>query len=121
MFNALKERIVLILITIVLLPLFACGIVVMIVYIFVFGRNWILRQCFRTVDHFVNVTLFGGYAWESLSSHAWRERSNKFWAPFIICIADIFHKGHCRKANLREQEIIDIVKAKYLDEQTIKF
>ena len=121
MLNALKERIVLIVLILILLPLFMLGALLMVVYIFLFGRNWVLRQCFRTVDHFVNVTLFGGYAWESLSSHAWRERENKFWAPLIVKLADTFHAGHCRKANIREQMIINLVKTNYLDEQTIKF
>lgn len=121
MLNALKERIVLALIILVLLPLFIIGFIVMMIYILLFGRNWVLRQTFRTVDHYINVTLFGGYAWESLSSHAWRERENKWWAPLIITLADTFHKGHCRKANLREQPIVDHVKSNYLDEQTIKF
>jgi len=121
MLNALKERVALVLIIMILLPLFVIGAFVMITYVFIFGRNWHLRQCFRTVDHFVNVTLFGGYAWESLSSHAWRERETKVWAPLIIKLADTFHKGHCRKANLREQAIINLVKENYLDEQTIRF
>jgi len=121
MLNQFKERIALVLIILLLLPLFILGFIVMILYILLFGRNWVLRQTFRTVDHFINVTLFGGYAWESLSSHAWRVRNSAWWAPIIIFFADTFHKGHCYKANLREQPIVDHVKANYLDEQTIHF
>ena len=61
--------------------LLMCAIVPLAVisYLFIvvvgtFGNVARARQGVRALDHFVNATLFNGYAWESLSSHAWRER-----------------------------------------------
>ncbi|WP_277934091.1 hypothetical protein [Campylobacter hyointestinalis] len=76
------------------------------------------RHGVRALDHFVNATLFNGYAWESLSSHAWRQR-DKRWAKIVIKITDIFQKDHCKRANKREQAIIDLMLKKGLDKQTI--
>ncbi|WDL69729.1 hypothetical protein IP364_07625 [Helicobacter winghamensis] len=89
-----------------------------IVIVGTFGKTDRVRQGVRALDHFVNATLFNGYAWESLSSHAWRKR-NKRWAKVIIRITDFFDKDHCKKANKREQSIIDLVIKKKLTEQTI--
>ncbi|EEO26549.1 hypothetical protein [Helicobacter winghamensis] len=89
-----------------------------IVIVGTFGKTDRVRQGVRALDHFVNATLFNGYAWESLSSHAWRKR-NKRWAKVIIRITDFFDKDHCKKANKREQPIIDLVIKKKLTEQTI--
>ena len=76
------------------------------------------RQGVRALDHFVNASLFNGYAWESLSSHSWREKE-RWWAKIIIKITDIFQVDHCRKANKREQPIIDLILKKRLHEQTV--
>lgn len=35
-----------------------------------FGKTDRGRAGVRALDHFVNATLFNGYAWESVSSHA---------------------------------------------------
>jgi len=72
----------------------------------------------RALDHFVNATLFNGYAWESVSSHAWRMRERR-WARVVIWITDVFQQGHCRRANKREQALVDLVLAKGLHRQTI--
>lgn len=72
----------------------------------------------RALDHFVNATIFNGYAWESVSSHAWRER-DKTWAKWIIAFTGMVQKNHCQRANKREQEIVDLVLAKGLDKQTL--
>ncbi|KAA6225198.1 MULTISPECIES: hypothetical protein [unclassified Campylobacter] len=77
------------------------------------------RQGVRALDHFVNASLFNGYAWESVSSHAWRERKNKRWARFVIKITDFFQKDHCKRANKREQPVVDFVLSRKLDRQTI--
>lgn len=82
------------------------------------GNTKRARQGVRALDHFVNATLFNGYAWESLSSHAWRERE-KWWAKKVIAITDIFQQDHCKKSNKREQDIIDLMLKKKLHEQTI--
>ena len=37
-----------------------------------FGKTDRGRAGVRALDHFVNATLFNGYAWESVSSHASR-------------------------------------------------
>lgn len=89
-----------------------------IVVVGTFGNVARVRQGVRALDHFVNATLFNGYAWESLSSHAWRERDKK-WAKIVIRITDKFQKNHCQRANKREQEIVDLVLKKKLHQQTV--
>jgi hypothetical protein len=37
-----------------------------------------------------------------------------------VAITDFFQKGHCQKANKREQPVIDLVLQKGLEKQTIK-
>jgi hypothetical protein len=77
------------------------------------------RAGVRALDHFVNATLFNGYAWESVSSHAWRVREQRRWARGVIWLTDHFQPGHCRRANKREQPVVDLVLAKGLHKQTI--
>ena len=84
------------------------------------GRTERGRAGVRALDHFVNATVFNGYAWESLSSHAWRERGNKRWARAVIKFTDLFQQGHCQRANKREQPIVDLVLKKSLEKQTIR-
>lgn len=84
------------------------------------GRTERGRAGVRALDHFVNATVFNGYAWESVSSHAWRERENKRWARVVIMVTDWFQKDHCMRANKREQAIVDLVLKKGLDGQTIR-
>lgn len=83
-----------------------------------FGKTERGRAGVRALDHFVNATLFNGYAWESVSSHAWRERDKK-WAKAVIWVTDLFQKDHCMRSNKREQRIVDLVLQKGLDKQTI--
>ena len=90
----------------------------LIVFVGLFGKVERARQGVRAMDHFVNATLFNGYAWESLSSHAWREQ-NKRWAKVIIWITNRFQQDHCKRSNKREQPIIDLMMKKRLHEQTI--
>jgi hypothetical protein len=82
------------------------------------GRTERGRAGVRALDHFVNATLFNGYAWESVSSHAWRMRHRR-WARVVIWITDHFQKNHCERANRREQPVVDLVLAKGLHRQTI--
>ena len=83
-----------------------------------FGKTDRGRAGVRALDHFVNATLFNGYAWESVSSHAWRERDKK-WAKAVIWVTDLFQKDHCMRSNKREQRIVDLVRQKGLDKRTI--
>ena len=83
-----------------------------------FGDPSRARQGVRALDHFVNATIFNGYAWESVSIHAWRMR-HKRWAKIVIYITDKFQKNHCQRANKREQPIIDLMLSRRLNEQTI--
>ncbi len=83
-----------------------------------FGKTDRGRAGVRALDHFVNATLFNGYAWESVSSHAWRERDKK-WAKAVIWVTDLFQKDHCMRSNKREQRIVDLVLQKGLDKRTI--
>ncbi|MCR8678833.1 MULTISPECIES: hypothetical protein [Campylobacter] len=89
-----------------------------IVIVGTFGDPTRARQGVRALDHFVNATIFNGYAWESVSSHAWRMR-HKRWAKIVIFITDKFQKNHCQRANKREQPIIDLMLSRRLNEQTI--
>lgn len=89
-----------------------------IVIVGTFGNVARVRQGVRALDHFVNATLFNGYAWESLSSHAWRERDKK-WAKIVIKITDKFQKNHCERANKREQPVVDLIIKKKLHQQTV--
>ena len=82
------------------------------------GRTERGRAGVRALDHFVNATLFDGCAWESVSSHAWRCRERR-WARVVIWATDQFQEGHCRRANKREQAVVDLVLAKGLERQTI--
>ncbi|MDQ7085952.1 MAG: hypothetical protein Q9M36_14035 [Sulfurovum sp.] len=76
------------------------------------------RQGVRAMDHFVNATLFNGYAWESISSHAWRDRDST-WAKGVIWLTNLFQKDHCKRSNKREQPIVDLILKKGLHHQTI--
>lgn len=66
------------------------------------------KDALRCMDELVNAAWFGGSAYESLSSHAWRERG-KWWARAIIWLTDLLQRGHCEEANRREQPIMDFV------------
>jgi len=92
----------------------------MIVFFGFTGRKKRVRAGVRAMDHFVNATVFNGYAWESVSSHAWRERDNKKWARRVIAFTDYFQPQHCQRANKREQPIVDLALAKGLEKRTIK-
>lgn len=101
-----------------IVPLAVLGyIFIVLVGIFISTKR--ARQGVRAMDHFVNASLFDGYAWESVSSHAWRERKRKRWARIVIKITDLFQKDHCKRANKREQAVVDFILKRGLDEQTI--
>ena len=99
-------------------PLAVVGYLLL-VWIGLFGPNARGRAGVRALDHFVNATVFNGYAWESISSHAWRERDNKRWARAVIRLTDRFQKNHCQRANKREQPVVDLITKTGLHKQTI--
>lgn len=101
----------------VVVPLAIVGYLIL-WWVGLFGPNERGRAGVRALDHFVNATLFNGYAWESISSHAWRER-DKRWARAVIWLTDLFQKGHCERANRREQRVVDLIVKHRLDKQTI--
>lgn len=113
----MKERLVGILLMCALVPMAIIGYWLL-VAVGIFGRNQRGRAGVRAMDHFVNATLFNGYAWESVSSHAWRERE-KSWAKLVILITDNFQPGHCQRANKREQPIVDLIIKSKLNDQTV--
>jgi len=115
---SLKERLAGTILLCAVVPLAVLGYL-LIVVVGTFGNVARVRQGVRALDHFVNATIFNGYAWESISSHAWRERHNKKWARFVVWLTDKFQKDHCRRANKREQPIIDLMLQKGLHHQTI--
>lgn len=113
-----KERLIGFGLCCIIVPLAFVGWLVL-WWAFIFGRNERGRAGVRALDNYVNATVFNGYAWESISSHAWRVREEKRWARVVIWLTDKFQPGHCQLANKREQPLVDfIVKAK-LDKQTI--
>ena len=63
--------------------------------------------------------MFNGYAFESISSHAWRVREEKRWARVVIWLTDKLQRDHCMLANKREQKIVNYALKKGLDKQTI--
>jgi hypothetical protein len=113
----MKERLAGFLLMTCIVPIALLGYL-MIVWIGFFGKTERARAGVRALDHFVNATVLNGYAWESVSSHAWRDQ-HKWWARWIIKITDKFQKNHCERANRREQPIVDLVLQKGLEKQTI--
>jgi hypothetical protein len=113
----MKERLAGLLLMCAVVPMAVCGYL-MLVWIGLFGPNTRGRAGVRALDHFVNATVFNGYAWESISSHAWRERDRR-WARLVIRLTDHFQKDHCQRANKREQPVVDLVVKSRLDRQTI--
>ncbi|MEN9485058.1 MAG: hypothetical protein RJB37_2938, partial [Pseudomonadota bacterium] len=82
----MKERLAGFLLMCAVVPMAVCGYL-MLVWIGLFGPNARGRAGVRALDHFVNATVFNGYAWESISSHAWRERDQR-WARVVIRVTD---------------------------------
>lgn len=113
----MKERLAGFLLMCAVVPLAVVGYLLL-VYVGFFGKTERGRAGVRALDHFVNATLFHGLAWESVSSHAWREREKR-WARCVIWITNHFQDGHCQRANRREQPIVDLVLKKGLQKQTI--
>ncbi|MEX8493599.1 hypothetical protein [Sphaerotilus sp.] len=113
----MKERMAGFLLMCAVVPMAVCGYL-MLVWIGLFGPNARGRAGVRALDHFVNATVFDGYAWESISSHAWRARDRR-WAKVVIRLTDHFQKDHCQRANKREQPVVDLVLKSRLDRQTI--
>ena len=113
----MREKLAGTLLLCILVPLMIIGYL-FIVIVGIFGKVSRVRQGVRALDHFVNATLFNGYAWESISSHAWRERETRC-AKIVIHITDLFQKNHCKRANQREQPVIDLILHKGLNQQTI--
>jgi hypothetical protein len=113
----MKERMAGFLVMTAVVPLAIVGYLILVLVGFL-GPNSRGRAGVRALDHFVNASVFNGYAWESVSSHAWRERDRR-WARAIIWMTDHFQKGHCERANRREQPVVDLVLAKGLHRQTI--
>ncbi len=102
----------------VLVPLAVAGYLVL-VWVGIFGPNARGRAGVRALDHFVNASVFSGCAWESISSHAWRVREDKRWARVVIRLTDRIQKDHCKRANKREQPVVDLILKARLDQQTI--
>ena len=115
----MKERLAGFLLMCAVVPLAILGYLI-ICYAGFFGKTARGRSGVRALDHFVNASVLNGYAWESVSSHAWRERDSKKWAQFVIWLTNKFQQDHCQRANKREQHIVDLILEKGLHKQTIK-
>lgn len=114
----MKERLVGFLLVTALIPLTLWGFVVL-TWVGYLGRTERGRAGVRALDHFVNATVFNGYAWESVSSHAWRVRDEKRWARIVIRLTDQLQPGHCERANKREQRVVDFILKRGLEKRTI--
>jgi hypothetical protein len=115
----MKERLAGFLLMTAVVPLALLGYLIL-WWVGLFGKVERGRQGVRALDHFVNATVFNGYAWESVSSHAWRVRDERVWARCVIWIMDHFQINHCQRANKREQAVVDLILHKRLHEQTIR-
>lgn len=113
----MKERLAGFALMTAVVPLAVFGYLTL-VFIGFFGPVSRARAGVRALDHFVNAAVFNGHAWESVSSHAWRERHRR-WAKTVIWLMDRFQEGHCRRANKREQPVVDLVLKRGLHQQTI--
>lgn len=113
----MKERFAGFVLMCAMVPMALLGWLLLIVVGFA-GKTERGRAGVRALDHFVNATLFNGHAWESVSSHAWRERDRR-WARAVIWLTDHFQQDHCQRANKREQPVVDLVLKKGLGDRTI--
>lgn len=113
----MKERLAGFVLMTVVVPLALFGYLIL-WWVGLWGRTERGRAGVRALDHFVNATVFDGYAWESVSSHAWRARHRR-WARGVIWLTDLLQKNHCQRANKREQPVIDLVLQKGLEKKTI--
>lgn len=113
----MKERLAGFALMTVVVPLALLGYLIL-WWVGIFGRTERGRSGVRALDHFVNATVFNGYAWESVSSHAWRVR-HRHWARAVIWLTDLLQKDHCKRANKREQPVLDLVLEKGLEKKTI--
>ncbi len=113
----MKERLAGFALMTVVVPMALLGYLIILVVGFV-GPADRGRAGVRALDHFVNASVFNGYAWESVSSHAWRERHRR-WARAVIWVTNRFQQDHCRRANKREQPVVDLVLHKGLDKKSI--
>ena len=113
----MRERVIGFLLLLIIVPLAVVGYLI-VVWVGFFGRTARARAGVRALDNFVNATVFNGYAWESVSSHAWRVKEKR-WARIVIRLTDFLQEGHCRRANKREQPVVDLIVRKRLDKQTI--
>lgn len=114
----MKERLAGFALMTLVVPMAVLGYLILL-WVGFFGRADRGRSGVRALDHFVNATVFNGYAWESVSSHAWRERHRR-WARAVIWFTDLFQKDHCKRANKREQPMVDLALEKGLEKQTIR-
>lgn len=113
----MKERLIGFVLMAAVVPLAVLGYLIL-CWVGFFGRTERGRAGVRALDHFVNATVFHGYAWESVSSHAWRVR-HRHWARGVIWLTNLFQKNHCQRANKREQPVLDLILQKGLDRQSI--
>ena len=88
----MKERLAGFALMTLVVPMALLGYLILL-WVGFFGPNTRGRAGVRALDHFVNATVFDGYAWESVSSHAWRMRERR-WAKLVIWFTDLFQKEH---------------------------
>jgi hypothetical protein len=68
--------------------------------------SWWLLQVLVAVDQLANALLLRGWADETISARAWRQRHKRRWAAAVWVIDALFRlvgqRGHCRQAHESE-------------------
>ena len=113
----MKEKLAGTILLCAVVPLFIFGYL-FIVFVGLFISVARVRQGVRAMDHFVNATIFNGYAWESVATDAC-VKGDKKWVKLVKKITEFIQKDHCKRANKREQPIVDLMLQKGLDKQSI--
>lgn len=69
------------------------------------------KESMRAIDQFCNAFYLNGSGRESVSSHAWRDYSDRkvLWAVFVVWLTDLLQKGHCKQANAFEQPVQEFI------------
>ena len=77
---------------------------------FAFSPDERAKEILIGLDVFCNAGMFGGSRWETVSSHACRERKRATWWALILgWVLDKIEPNHCEEANQVEQPAMDLL------------
>ena len=113
----MKERLAGFLLMCAIVPLAILGYLLL-WWVGLFGKTDRGRAGVRALDHFVNATLFNGYAWESVSFPRLARARQKMGQGSDLGNRP-FPERPLLRSNKREQRIVDLVLKKGLDKRTI--